>query len=240
MRNIKPYTEHIMESANDPKSLGMKILKIIEKRKMSLPLRTENIRSLINAGADVNVADRVGWTPLHWAVDGGNQTDIMKMLIDAGADVNATNIFGQTPLHFAAVLTMKKQMASISLLIESRARVNEQDPKQGRTPLHEAARFGIPEAVRILVDAGADIEAVNKDGLTPLGFITRLKDGFFGPSPKKNARTLILLGADVSRGFDSIDELKDFFDGDIRWVTDGPGLQRLEKMQRSKRIFGRG
>jgi hypothetical protein len=79
---------------------------------------------------------------------------------------------------------------------------------------------------------------VTKDGLTPLGFITKLKDGFFGPSPKKNARTLILLGADPSRAFDSIDDLKEFFDGDVSRVPE-EAMEKVRKRNRARGAFGR-
>ena len=52
--------------------------------------------SLIYTGANVNVVDRYGETPLHLAVE-KNNTVIIKLLIDAGADENIRNMYGRTP-----------------------------------------------------------------------------------------------------------------------------------------------
>ena len=52
--------------------------------------------SLIYAGANVNVVDRYGETPLHLAVE-KNNTAIIKLLVDAGADEKIRNMYGRTP-----------------------------------------------------------------------------------------------------------------------------------------------
>ncbi len=51
---------------------------------------------LIYAGANVNVVDRYGETPLHLAVE-KNNTVIIKLLVDAGADESIRNMYGRTP-----------------------------------------------------------------------------------------------------------------------------------------------
>ena len=52
------------------------------------------------AGADVNAKDNHGYTPLHWAADGGHK-EVAELLIAKGADVNAKNKYGDTPLDGA-------------------------------------------------------------------------------------------------------------------------------------------
>jgi hypothetical protein len=59
------------------------------------------IRSLVAAGADVNVCTEDGWTPLMIAVLCNADCEIVEDLIAAGAEVNARNEFGQTPLILA-------------------------------------------------------------------------------------------------------------------------------------------
>ena len=55
---------------------------------------------MIDRGADVKKVNSGGYTPMHFAVAGGNM-EIIKMLLDNGAKVNAVNEEGQTPLDKA-------------------------------------------------------------------------------------------------------------------------------------------
>lgn len=89
----------------------------------------ENIVKLfIENGANVNVKDRIGYTPLHLSIQfgitsldirikwifpiikvnrgsilGNDKVEIPKLLIESNADVNAKCQDGETPLHFAAI-----------------------------------------------------------------------------------------------------------------------------------------
>ncbi|MBI3975283.1 MAG: ankyrin repeat domain-containing protein [Armatimonadetes bacterium] len=52
------------------------------------------------AGADINLADASGYTPLHLAAHDGN-TDLVEALLARGAEVNPRHDKGQTPLSIA-------------------------------------------------------------------------------------------------------------------------------------------
>ena len=64
------------------------------------------VELLISAGADVNVKDYKGDTPLHRAVWMDN-IELAKLLIASGTDVNAKDNYGETPLHLAKSEEMK-------------------------------------------------------------------------------------------------------------------------------------
>jgi ankyrin repeat protein len=57
----------------------------------------ERIQEMIAAGADVNLADQAGFTPLHFAAQ-GQHAATAQALLAAGADVDARDSFGKTPL----------------------------------------------------------------------------------------------------------------------------------------------
>jgi ankyrin repeat protein len=56
---------------------------------------------LIKAGADINLRDKIGSTPLDDAAEHG-RLEMLKLLLDVGAIVDAENKNGMTPLMFAA------------------------------------------------------------------------------------------------------------------------------------------
>lgn len=63
----------------------------------------QSVELLIRAGANVNVTDEKGRTPLHNVVARNyySAMSVAKLLIDAGANVNATDNQGKTPLNLA-------------------------------------------------------------------------------------------------------------------------------------------
>lgn len=90
---------------------------------------------LVKNGADVNMLDKQGSAPLHyaletWLLPPERVLNIEKFLIDHGADVNLQNADGNTPLHIA--VEWNYQLAE--LLLENGANVNIIN-KMGMTPL---------------------------------------------------------------------------------------------------------
>lgn len=102
-------------------------------------------KAAIDAGADVNVRDSSGITPLMLAAKGHrpnekspeatDHPDVVRLLLANGANVNATADSGFQALFWAA-------------------------------------RYGHAEVVKVLIESGADVNAKDKDGMTAMKWAT--------------------------------------------------------------------
>jgi ankyrin repeat protein len=129
--------------------------------------RAEVARVLLEAGADLKIRDKYGWSPLHRASDGGH-SNVVRVLIDYGADVSARDEFGWTPLHWASD---RGHMGVACVLLDHRADPTAHD-EQGWTPLHRASDQGHVGLALVLLQRGADVAAQDKYGWTPLRHAT--------------------------------------------------------------------
>ncbi|XP_070190177.1 protein phosphatase 1 regulatory subunit 12A-like isoform X10 [Littorina saxatilis] len=148
------------------------------------------VEFLVEEGADVDVCDNEGWTPLHATASCGF-TEIARYLLKHGANVAAVNNDGDLALDIAEDEEMEnllqKEMDTKGVDADS-ARREEEDcmmadanrwlqdnniednihPKTGATALHVAAAKGYINVMNVLLQAGADINARDNDGWTPL------------------------------------------------------------------------
>ena len=124
---------------------------------------TEEMRYLIDHGADANVSDRFGFTALHIASNSGSQAAV-KTLLPMIHDLNAGNEWGYTALHYAAE---HGHIEIMQLLIANGADVNQQNAF-GRTALHAAAQVPHTAPTKLLLAAGADPNIRDVDGLLPI------------------------------------------------------------------------
>ncbi|MCL5773105.1 MAG: ankyrin repeat domain-containing protein [Firmicutes bacterium] len=149
------------------------------------------VELLISAGADINVKDKWGNTPLESAT--GWNEEIVELLISKGADVNAKNKSGYTPLHLAVMPRMPREKI-----------VSDPDAKE--RPYSIPARLKV---VKLLISKGADVNAKNKSGYTPLHLAVmpqekkvRFPDdrlrSYSIPAPIEVVELLISKGADVN------------------------------------------
>ena len=148
---------------------------------------TEEMRSLIEQGADANVSDRNGNTALHIASDYGSQPAV-KILLPMIHDLNAGNGWGYTALHYAA---KNGHIEILQLLISNGADANVSD-RYGDTALHIASDYGSQPAVKILLPMIHDLNAGNGWGYTALHYAA--KNGHI-----EILQLLISNGADVNQ-----------------------------------------
>jgi RNA polymerase sigma factor (sigma-70 family) len=112
-----------------------------------------------------------GFTALALAAHFGH-IETLEFLVARGANLNAVSkhIMNVTPLH-AALFGRRVEAAKV--LIEAGADVTPRRggtgwPRAGWTALHYAASFGLVELVELLIARGADIDALDDEGNTPL------------------------------------------------------------------------
>lgn len=118
------------------------------------------VEILVMNKADINAVNKYGWSPLFFAAENSN-SDVAAFLVDNGADINLTADEGVTPL----ILANDAEAVKILANTENINKPND----YGVTPLISFSRRGISlEAVKILLEKGADINFVNKDGYTAL------------------------------------------------------------------------
>ena len=117
---------------------------------------------LLEHGAYVNGLGINGQTPLHRA-SANAKVEAGKCLLDHGADINARDNDGSTPLLLAAF----EEVEFARLLLKSGARINVRDNICGWTPLHWAVKATNIQVVRLLLEHGADVNALDPTGRTP-------------------------------------------------------------------------
>ena len=146
------------------------------------------VQLLVDLGANVNALNKEGQTPLHYSAAAGEKgsSELCEILLKRGAKVNAIDKYGQQPLHLACengdaetgclLLSHGADVRAIDhagdtpLLLMSQHTMPSQNEvdTQGNHALHIACRDGTSTAVQLLVDLGADTNAMNKLGQTPL------------------------------------------------------------------------
>lgn len=119
------------------------------------------VQRVIRSGGDVNAANRYGVTPLLLAAQRG-RGDLIELLLKAGASVTIAEARlpeGQTLLMHAA---RTGDIASLKGLIAAGSNVNARETRTGTTAAIWAATGNRAEAVRVLAEAGADLNVLSK------------------------------------------------------------------------------
>jgi ankyrin repeat protein len=163
-------------------------------------------RTLVDAGAQLNVTDPDGTTALLLAIINGHY-DTAAMLTEKGADPNIADTAGMAALYAAVDMSTlgevygrpaqpsTDKMAALDLMkvllahganpntaLRTPALQRAHTPGDfllgtGTTALMRAAKNGDTPTIRLLLDHGADVNAKQKNGTTPLMFAAGLGYG---------------------------------------------------------------
>ncbi len=118
---------------------------------------------LARRGAEIDPRNGNGETPLHAAVK-ADAAESVKALTALKASLTARDALGNTPLHVAVQWGAAK---SIALVSQSREALGTRN-LSGKTALHEAARKENMTFLQLLLERGADPNARDGAGATPL------------------------------------------------------------------------
>ena len=119
---------------------------------------------LLDQGADVNIMDSGGYTPLYTASEPGHR-DNVEFLLKHHADVDLmSGPTSDTALGIAAVMG---EVEIARILLHRGASVDSRD-NEGWTPLFLASRYGHLDIVRLLIQSGAAVDTPDNEGWIPL------------------------------------------------------------------------
>lgn len=148
------------------------------------------ILALLAGGADIDSDEGYGLTPLHTAVK-FKQTAAVRILLDHNADVNKVGDKGSALGH--AVELGEEEI--VNMLLSKGALVDGNEGPKHLIPLQAAVFKGYERLVKVLIDAGADVNGLDEAGLspTPLRYACQV-------NREDIARLLLERGADVNAG----------------------------------------
>ncbi|VUC32598.1 unnamed protein product [Clonostachys rosea] len=137
------------------------------------------MRVLVQHGLDINQREN-GHTPLHHAFAspyaGDGMVQLIKCLASNMHDINQRDEHGYTPLHAWLQVTQEERWREreevvldiTTHLLDNQASLTAREQETGDTPLHVAVQSGPTSLVELLLSRGADPNARNRSGETPL------------------------------------------------------------------------
>lgn len=187
--NNYSYAEALLKKGADINSLGFKPRRtvfhyLVYKDKADL----KSIEKFVSLGADINIADDSGYTPLYHSIIQGNN-ELFDYLIAQGAQINHKNKHGESLLHIA---TGYSNLHAIKKLLTLGADVN-QLRNDNSTPLHIAV---LPnnlngryiklkdhkirkEVLKYILESGGNPISDNTSGNSPLSLAINKRDKDF-------------------------------------------------------------
>ncbi|XP_062567640.1 ankyrin repeat domain-containing protein 17-like [Saccostrea cucullata] len=152
------WTPLMLAAANDDEHLRETGLHTKEGER-----RNKTILCLLNNGADINLCNKNGSSPLLGACEFGNDSTV-QLLLNKGSDINLSNKNGFSPLYKAC---QNGHASTAQLLLSNGADINLCN-NNGVSPLYIACQNGHDSTVQLLLNNGADINLCEKNGASPL------------------------------------------------------------------------
>jgi ankyrin repeat protein len=165
----------LLDAGADPRMRGFGGMSPLHAAALSG--QSEIARMLVERGAEVDALDNLGRTPLLTYASGAvHNPVILQILLKGGANPNAAD--QSTDISVLDYVAIQGHANEAELLVTAGANVNARDNRFGETPLHFAtdcfeAAVGNLEMVRFLIAHGADVNAKDGNGVTPLGYVRR-------------------------------------------------------------------
>eukprot|EP00029_Vermamoeba_vermiformis_P009334 TRINITY_DN4621_c0_g1_i2.p2 TRINITY_DN4621_c0_g1~~TRINITY_DN4621_c0_g1_i2.p2 ORF type:complete len:709 (-),score=100.60 TRINITY_DN4621_c0_g1_i2:31-2157(-) len=162
--------------------------------------RVKNATSLIKHGANVNLADKHGWTPLHAALYVGDWA-LASLLLEHGANINAQDIKGITPLmaliygfRHVEELPFTDLESEWAKLLEFDVDLTLVDQSFNRSLVHLMAAVGSPALFECAIEKFSRTEFINAkdiEGFTPLHYAVMFDS-------IETVKYLLAIGADAN------------------------------------------
>ncbi|KAL6713766.1 hypothetical protein ACLMJK_008258 [Lecanora helva] len=133
--------------------------------------RLEICKILLDRGADVDRRGREGDSMLELAV-GNEHPAIVELLLDHGLDANSRDKWGGPMIISAVMIDYQGTREAAGMTLVEGAEVDMRHIN-GATAMHMAAEIGDIKTVKILLDAGADANALDDSYRQPLWFAAR-------------------------------------------------------------------
>lgn len=124
------------------------------------------VKRLLERGFDPNTVDEKGQVGLYLAFRDESPQAAAALIAHPKTRIDAVNLANETPLMMAA---LRGQFEGARQLLDRGAALN----RPGWTPLHYAASGPEPRLVALLLDRGAQIEALSPNRTTPLMMAAR-------------------------------------------------------------------